>query len=933
MVNGDILYINAASIIAHIDEIHELITRRKPILLAVSETCVTNQIEDSEIECEGYNCIRVDSHSRMTGGCCVYVREDLNIVVLEQTQHNQAAWALTIKIKFKDIWVGVSVFYRSPSTNKNDFLQFFDEWLEVYSEQQIELLICGDFNIDLMKNDAYSNKLKNMINFYGMKQHIKTPTRITESTSTIIDLVMSNFIVHATVELCDKISDHNTIKIQSDKWKIEEKDSNFVNKLINYSGIKLRTKLQTYDWRVVYNSEDVETKAELLTDRLFESMQTFIKKVHIKIADNEWYGDNLKNMRIMRDNAYKLAALSRCQDDWLRYRTVRNNYSAKIRETKKNHIEEKLLEAGGDSKRTWKILKTLLNGKKECKIERMEFDGQLVEDSAEIASKYNNFVVNSIKDINSSINSDNLNNNVDVTTNYNARLSFTCATHAQIIGMLKEMKKKRDLHGVAPRVLLDAWPIIGDIVIDIINESLKKGIFPNVWKISTVVPIPKVDKSVKCTDFRPINMLLTVEKLLETVVKEQLVNYIESNMILIETQSGYRKRFSCETAINLVITKWKKFNDDNNDIICVFLDLKRAFETLDRQRLISKLSAMGIQNFELKWFESYLSNRKQRVKIGELTSTEIDNDIGTPQGSVLGAILFVLYINDLPTVVKFCEVNLFADDTLIFGYGKDVQEIIKNVQNDLNNINEYMNKNKLKLNVDKTKCIMIKGKRTHDLSQYNIEINGAKIEKTDQIKYLGVIIDDQLNFKENNLYISKKVAKKIGFFARIAKNMTTSAKINVYKSIIAPHFDYCSSLLFVADGEDSNMFQKLQNRAMRVVLGCNKYTSIAFMTDALQWQTVKQRVVSRTMQFVFKVKNDMLPRYLTEFLRYNSDIHTYPSRRKDDFRIPQANKSSTRRNVFYAGLKFFNEMPEEIKIETSFAKFKKLVNKYVKIKC
>ena len=178
--------------------------------------------------------------------------------------------------------------------------------------------------------------------------------------------------------------------------------------------------------------------------------------------------------------------------------------------------------------------------------------------------------------------------------------------------------------------------------------------------------------------------------------------------------------------------------------------------------------------------------------------------------------------------------------------------------------------------------------------------------------------------------MSQSSKKKIGFLARLANKLTVTAKITIYKSIIAPHFDFCSSILFLADQEDKTKFQKLQNRAMRVILKCNRYTSVARMVDALQWQTVWQRIVSRSLQFIFKVKNGWLPQYLEAFIRYNTDVHTYQSRRRCDFRTPLLKKTSSQNNIFFKGLKLFNSLPQEIKNETKFSRFKRKINEYVK---
>lgn len=173
-------------------------------------------------------------------------------------------------------------------------------------------------------------------------------------------------------------------------------------------------------------------------------------------------------------------------------------------------------------------------------------------------------------------------------------------------------------------------------------------------------------------------MLITLEKLLESIVKEQLIEYIETNEILSVFQSGYRKLHSCETSLNLVISKWKELRDKNYDIICVFLDLKRAFETIDIKQLLQKLKGFGLKNKTFKWFESYLTGRTQRTKVNGILSNTISNELGVPQGSIIGALVFILYINEMPNIVRNSFINLFADDTLMYTYGTDAKKWCKN---------------------------------------------------------------------------------------------------------------------------------------------------------------------------------------------------------------------------------------------------------------
>lgn len=303
-------------------------------------------------------------------------------------------------------------------------------------------------------------------------------------------------------------------------------------------------------------------------------------------------------------------------------------------------------------------------------------------------------------------------------------------------------------------MILDNWSILGKAIINIVNKSLETGVFPENWKTSIITPIEKVSKTNRCEEFRPINTLMTCEKILERVVKEQLEQYMESKNILSKYQSGFRKHFSCETAVNYVINRWKKI-EKNNKIVSIFLDFKRAFETIDRQIILRKLHCYGIRGTELKWFESYLTGRKQITKVNNVQSNATNIEYGVPQGSILGALLFIIYINDLPNMLNKCEIILYADDTLIFAEGQSNQQCYDDLTQDMKKVEIWLGMNKLKLNENKTKILEINTRNNKIF-----KINNRVIEKVDQIKYLGFIIDKELKFKTHIDYICKKVGKK-----------------------------------------------------------------------------------------------------------------------------------------------------------------------------
>lgn len=270
----------------------------------------------------------------------------------------------------------------------------------------------------------------------------------------------------------------------------------------------------------------------------------------------------------------------------------------------------------------------------------------------------------------------------------------------------------------------DAMEYIAFFLPSIINESLVNGYVPIEWKISKVTPIQKIKHTKKVSEFRPINSMQTDEKIMEYVVKEQLIKYLEENSLLALHQSAFRCQHSCETTLNYVINELKECIDKDLEAIVIFLDLARAFETIDRNRLIKKMQNYGINDVELKWFMSYLQHRKQYTKYKNCQSETLEIPIGLPQGTQLSVFLFLMYINDIRQIAEEGKIILFADDTVLIVTDKNIENAKQKTNEYLKKIYEYTNENKLKLNAEKSKWMMIGNKIVKDKQNISIQIGG-----------------------------------------------------------------------------------------------------------------------------------------------------------------------------------------------------------------
>lgn len=308
---------------------------------------------------------------------------------------------------------------------------------------------------------------------------------------------------------------------------------------------------------------------------------------------------------------------------------------------------------------------------------------------------------------------------------------------------------------------------------------------------------------------------------------------------------------------------------------------------------------------------------------------------GVPQGSVLGPILFILYLNDIVTYIKNSiarvEIQMFADDTLIYVTGNDTDVIIETLNEALEHICKWLTKNNLTLNTEKSKVMLLSNQfSTINNSNRHVEINQQKIQRVTEFKYLGVIIDQHLKFSSHANYVIKKVSKKVYFLCRISSFLSEWSKLLVYKTIIAPHFIYCPTILFMFNNSEFYSLQKIQNKALRSILNCNSYTSIRFMLEQVEILSVRQIIMLNVFIFLFKLLNNMLPTHLLEYCSFINDIHDYNTRNNQNFYVERSNTNYGQNHLFNKGLRLYNDLPQEIKNSPTIIMFKIKCTVYVR---
>lgn len=577
---------------------------------------MTKDIE-KEININNYNTIACLSNTRNTGGAIIYIKNGIKYKIVYANEVKETFWCIAIEILECNLNGIYACFYRSNKAKLEFFYELFEEFLDKIVQNNKLILCVGDLNINLNEENTKTKEFLMTCERYEMGNIVNFNTRITQTSQTKIDVVLTNEKrrMRCVPMNEERITDHETIKISiTNKEKTNFNTTQKVYSWKNYNKSQLIENLRNSEW-INFERINLNDKIRILQENLENAVSTMVLNVTIKNNSNakKWYNEELKQQKQIKIEKYNKWSSTKDEKNWIEYVEVRNKYNAMVKQKSNMSKMNEIKNAGKNQKQMWTTLKKLMPSKISNTSNEIEFEnGMKTTNTIEICNNFNNYFIDSIIKINNEI--------PTVTectqmTRKNYNFKFKCVNIDSIIRITKQISKKiNKSEKCNAMVWNDAMDYIAYYMKLVVNESMQNGNFPDLIKTATITPIPKVTNTQKCINFRPINSMPVEEKIIEGVVKEQLLEYIEKNKILSENQSAYRKNYSCETALNYLIYECKEQMDKGDVTILVFLDLKRAFETVDRSRTMDKLKCYGINENELKWFDSYMNNRTQIVK-------------------------------------------------------------------------------------------------------------------------------------------------------------------------------------------------------------------------------------------------------------------------------------------------------------------------------
>ena len=413
----------------------------------------------------------------------------------------------------------------------------------------------------------------------------------------------------------------------------------------------------------------------------------------------------------------------------------------------------------------------------------------------------------------------------------------------------------------------------------IFNQCLIRGVHPTVWKEAKIIPLPKdKNKTFNGPNSRPISILPLLSKIMEKIVFKQVMDYFSNNNLLSSFQHAYREGHSTSTALLQMSDDWLACLDNKKLVGAVMLDFSAAFDVIDHTLLVNKLKCYGFTSNALAWFSQYLSGRRQRVFFNGSFSNWNPINCGVPQGSCLGPLLYSIFTNDLPLCVKNVNTVMYADDTTLYSAAVSEQVVSDTLSGALTNIYEWIECNKLVLNISKTKAIVL-GSR-HMLGknpQLKLSIGNTQIEQVNTIKLLGVTIESSLSWSKqiNNIVI--KMGRGIGMARKCSAFITPSIMKSVIHSLVLSNLEYCPVIWSSATKSDLRKLQVAQNKAARLALGCSYRTSISYMHEKLVWLSVEQKLSVSLLMLLRNIISTNKPSSLAQQLEMTAE-HGYNTR-------------------------------------------------------
>ena len=807
--------------------------------------------------------------------------------------------------------------YRTNSNADPSFWNDLQDNLDnVKALYNCKVMLIGDLNADF--NTRNGQTLQRFASANDLTIHVNTPTRVTENSATVLDQILSNF-PHSVNDVATKpavgSSDHYAITATC-SFRVHSKSS-YTRTMWAYSDEafeQYRQTLAAHEWNCL-NVENANEACEQFSAELISIAKSTIpnKEAIIRTHDKPWFNNYLRRLRRKRNRLFE--KLKQENNDINRhiYKEFQRSYRLEIKRIKKEYEETKYSSlasnAERNSKKWWSIIKSLHNkDNAHNSIPPLETDDKIITTNAEKAEMFNKHFLSA-----STLNDANclIPNNPPINESI---LDEIMVTIEDVKDQLKTLDTSKAFgpDNISPKFLKEGASILAPILQSLFNKCLQQSVFPDIWKRANVIPIHKKDSKDNVSNYRPISLLSCTGKLFERIIFKYVYNYFHANFILSQLQSGFLPGRSTITQLLEMYDEFCKAVDSKKETRAVFLDISKAFDRVWHRGLLYKIQNCGIGGSLLEWFRDYLQNRKQRVVINGATSSWGTIPSGVPQGSVLGPLLFLVYINDLIPVIKHCNVRLFADDTCLFAnVDRDREHTMRLINQDLVNVSRWADQWLVSFSPSKTKSIVFSNKQDAILNP-RVKYKDVEIDEVPSHSYLGLLFTRSLRWGEHIDAIAVKARRRLTLMLPLKYKLDRKTLLTMFQSFVKPVMEYGIAIWGGSYDCDISKLEKINSDGMRLITGAPANSNIRKLYEETGISSIRQISNSVTLKLFYKIVNNLTPNYLRNLLPvYNPRDTGYNLRNTDEFGRPKTRLDIRQRSFIPRAIRLWNRLPAD----------------------
>lgn len=818
-----VLYTNIDSFLNKRGQFLDIVNDVKPKIIALTEVIAKNQkdLNQTEYQITGYTMF-INKNPKL--GTAIYTQNDLNAVecdVLNCLPYQESVWC-TFSSKEEKFLIGCV--YKSPNSIKENTDNLYMLLSHPEIKRYDKVCIVGDFNYPTIKwNGEWSNEDDNefieCIREAYLTQMVRNPTRVRKGFKpSLLDLVLVNDeqmisdIEHSCP--CAK-SDHEilTFSLYLNDNNTEN-DTGYVYNLGKGNYTQMRRDLENIDWTKMHDL-NVNDGWIYIKDKIQQSMQQNIPKSKTRNSKDTkskpiWFSNKLKKSVKKKYNLYRKYQETNSKSSFDRYIEIRNKCEKDVRDAKRDYEKRLARECKTNPKHFWKYVQKQtksIDGISPLKTG----DGSLATTDKEKAKILNDF----FSGVFTRENPDSVPEVAKGEKSGCVFLSEILVTPKSIEDKLKGLNpnKAQGPDKLPPRVFKELAQVLSQPLSILYNKSLETGIVPSDWKCAEVTAVFKKGTRSDPGNYRPVSLTCIACKVLESIIRDVIVDHMTTNKLFSECQHGFRKHRSCCTQLLEVMEDLNRLMEEKDSIDIIYLDFKKAFDTVPHARLLAKMEGYGVTGSILQWIRDYLNKRSQKVRVGTDYSELTDVLSGIPQGSILGPILFIIFINDLPDEMT-CYCKIFADDTKIYERAKNSASL----QDNLDRLQTWSEKWKLFFNISKCKVLHV-GKQNpkHDYKMLKDDGTYDTVNKCKNEKDIGVVFDELLSFDTHIQETINKANKRIGIIRRTFTHIDRDIFNLVYKVLIRPILEYGNIIWHPNLKRQSIAIERVQRRATKLV--------------------------------------------------------------------------------------------------------------------